>query len=56
MKPLVIDLFCGIGGWAEGFLAEGYDVIGFDVVRRKRKKYPGLFLVLPLDLAGVRGV
>ena len=23
-KPLVIDLFCGLGGWAEGFLAEGY--------------------------------
>lgn len=52
MKPLVIDLFCGIGGWAEGFLSEGYDVIGFDVVRRKRKKYPGLFVqqdVLTLD-------
>ena len=28
--PLVIDLFCGLGGWAEGFLAEGYRVIGFD--------------------------
>lgn len=24
MKPLAIDLFCGLGGWAEGFLAEGY--------------------------------
>lgn len=23
MKPLCIDLFCGLGGWAEGFLAEG---------------------------------
>jgi len=31
MKPLAIDLFCGLGGWAEGFLAEGYDVIGFDI-------------------------
>jgi len=29
-KPLAIDLFCGLGGWAEGFLAEGYDVIGVD--------------------------
>jgi hypothetical protein len=29
-RPLCIDLFCGLGGWAEGFLAEGYDVVGFD--------------------------
>jgi hypothetical protein len=34
MKPLAIDLFCGLGGWAEGFLAEGYDVIGFDIEAR----------------------
>lgn len=32
-KPLCIDLFCGLGGWTEGFLAEGYDVLGFDVER-----------------------
>ena len=25
------DLYCGLGGWAEGFLAEGYDVTGFDI-------------------------
>ena len=37
-KPLAIDLFCGLGGWAEGFLAEGYDVIGFDIEARP---YPG---------------
>lgn len=30
-KPLVIDLFCGLGGWTDGLLAEGYDVIGFDI-------------------------
>lgn len=24
MKPLAIDLFCGLGGWTEGLLAEGY--------------------------------
>ncbi len=52
MKPLAIDLFCGIGGWAGGFLAEGWDIVGFDIVRRKRKKYPGTFVqqdVLTLD-------
>lgn len=38
MKTLCIDLFCGLGGWAEGFLAEGYDVIGFD---NERRPYPG---------------
>jgi hypothetical protein len=31
VKPLAIDLFCGLGGWAEGFLSEGYRVIGFDI-------------------------
>ena len=29
-KPLAIDLFCGLGGWSEGALAEGYEVVGFD--------------------------
>lgn len=31
--PLAIDLFCGLGGWTEGLLAEGYFVIGFDLER-----------------------
>lgn len=29
--PLAIDLFCGLGGWTEGLLAENYRVIGFDI-------------------------
>ncbi len=33
MKPLAIDLFCGLGGWTEGLLLEGWDVIGFDIER-----------------------
>jgi hypothetical protein len=28
-----VDLFCGLGGWTEGFLAEGWDVIGIDIER-----------------------
>ncbi|HKS96738.1 MAG TPA: hypothetical protein VJV74_11495 [Terriglobia bacterium] len=36
-KPLCVDLFCGLGGWSEGFLAEGYGVIGFDI---ERHRYP----------------
>lgn len=35
MKPLAIDLFCGLGGWTEGLLAEGWDVVGFDVERHQ---------------------
>ena len=33
MTPLGIDLFCGLGGWTEGLLAEGYYVVGFDIDR-----------------------
>jgi hypothetical protein len=36
-KPLAIDLYCGLGGWTEGLMAEGYDVIGFDI---ERHRYP----------------
>lgn len=42
-KPLCIDLFCGLGGWAEGFLAEGWRCIGFDIERHDYGTggYPG---------------
>jgi hypothetical protein len=28
---LAVDLCCGLGGWTEGLLAEGWDVIGYDI-------------------------
>lgn len=30
-KPLAIDLCCGLGGWTEGLLAEGWRVRGYDI-------------------------
>jgi C-5 cytosine-specific DNA methylase len=29
--PLAIDLFTGLHGWAEGLVAEGWEVVGFDL-------------------------
>lgn len=45
--PLAIDLYCGLGGWTEGLLAEGYDVIGFDIEKHEYGEdlYPGLLVI-----------
>lgn len=42
VPPLAIDLFCGLGGWTEGLLAEGYRVVGFDIERHNygEARYP----------------
>lgn len=39
---LAIDLFCGLGGWTDGLLAEGWTVVGFDVERHAygEQRYP----------------
>jgi hypothetical protein len=42
VRPLAIDLFCGLGGWTEGLMAEAYRVVGFDIERHiyGESKYP----------------
>lgn len=32
MKPKVLDLFCGMGGWGNGFHLEGFECVGIDIV------------------------
>jgi hypothetical protein len=46
-KPLAIDLFCGLGGWSESLLAEGYEVVGFDIERHEygEHRYPAQLVV-----------
>src|SRR3990167_5249204 len=47
MKPLMIDLYAGLGGWAEGGLAEGFRVVGFDIERHEygEAKYPAQLVI-----------
>lgn len=47
MKPLAIDLFCGLGGWTEGLLATGWNVIGFDIELHVygEKRYPAQLVI-----------
>jgi hypothetical protein len=55
MQRLAIDLFCGLGGWSQGLIAEGFYVVGFDIERHEYdgEKYPGqLVLQSVLTLHG----
>ena len=47
MRPLAIDLFCGLGGWTDGLLAEGWDVTGFDIERHEYgyERYPAQLVI-----------
>ena len=46
-KPLCIDLYCGLGGWTEGFLSEDWQVVGFDIEQHVygAEKYPGQLVI-----------
>ncbi len=46
-RPLAIDLYCGVGGWTTGLLAEGYDVVGFDIERHQYgvHRYPAQLVI-----------
>lgn len=41
--PLAVDLFCGLGGWSDGLLAEGWRVVGYDIEAHEYgdMRYPG---------------
>lgn len=56
MRPLVLDLFCGLGGWSEDFIKEGYRAVGFDIEAHDYGTggYPGE-LVLQ-DIRSITGV
>jgi hypothetical protein len=56
-RPLAIDLFCGLGGWADGLIATGWHVIGFDIERHAygKHRYPGSLVIQDvLTLSGAQ--
>jgi site-specific DNA-cytosine methylase len=56
MNRVCLDLCCGLGGWARGFLDAGWIVLGVDVTP---VPYPGHFLlgdVRDLEARDLRGV
>jgi hypothetical protein len=55
VKPVCYDLFCGLGGWSEGFLAEGYECIGFDIEAHDYGTggYPGTLILR--DIRSIHG-
>jgi hypothetical protein len=51
----VYDLFCGLGGFSEGFLAEGYECHGFDIEAHDYGTggYPGTLILR--DVRSIHG-
>jgi hypothetical protein len=46
-RPLAIDLCCGLGGWTEGLLAEGWRVRGYDIEAHEygEERYPAELVI-----------
>ncbi len=46
-RPLAVDLFCGLGGWTEGLLVEGWRCRGYDIEAHEygEERYPGELVV-----------
>lgn len=46
-RPKAYDLCCGLGGWTEGLLSEGYDVTGFDIEEHVygEERYPANLVI-----------
>jgi hypothetical protein len=55
MIPICYDLYCGLGGWAEGFLSEGYRRIGYDIEKHDygTGTYPGELILC--DVRSIHG-
>lgn len=43
MKTKVLDLYCGLGGWAQAFPSSEYEITGYDIIDFS-KEYPGKFI------------
>lgn len=54
-KPLCVDLYSGLGGWTDGFMAEGYRCRGYDIEEREYdgERYQGELVVR--DVRSVHG-
>lgn len=55
VKPICTDLYCGLGGWSEGFLSEGYECHGYDIEAHDYGSggYPGVLHIR--DVRSIHG-